>query len=73
MTPLQMLQGIKNPQQFVMNMLGKNINNPMFGNLLQMANNGDTKGVETFARNVCKEKGIDFDKEFSSFMTNFKG
>lgn len=46
--------------------------NPIIGNLVKMAKNGDTKSVETFARNLCKEKGIDFDKEFAQFMGNFK-
>ena len=38
--------------------------NPMLRNLMQM----DSTSVENFARNYCKEKGIDFDKEFSMFM-----
>ena len=37
-----------------------------------MANTGNTKGIETFAKNIMKEKGMDFDKEFSNFMANFK-
>ena len=44
----------------------------MLNNLIQMAQKGDTKGVENFARNLCKEKGQDFDKEFATFMSNFK-
>lgn len=68
---LQMLmQGGKNPQQMIMNMIGKN--NPMFTNLMEMANKGDNKGVENFARNLFKEKGKDFDKEFSNFMNTVK-
>lgn len=47
-------------------------NNPVMGNLIDMANKGDTKGLENFARNLFKEKGRDFDKEFSEFMHNFK-
>lgn len=47
-------------------------NNPVMGNLIDMANRGDTKGLENFARNLFKEKGRDFDKEFSEFMHNFK-
>lgn len=67
---IKMMLGKQNPQQMVMNMLGNN--NPMFNNLMKMAQNGDNKGVEQFARNLCKEKGIDFDKDFSNFMNNFK-
>ena len=60
----------KTPQQIIQNML--NNNNPMAGNLIQMAQKGDRQGVETFARNLLKERGRDFDKEFNDFMSNFK-
>lgn len=73
--PMQMLQmlmqGGKNPQQMIMNMIGKN--NPMINSLMDMANKGDNKGIEKFARNICKEKGMDFDKDFSNFMNNVRG
>lgn len=60
-----------NPQAIVMNMI-KNNTNPILNNLIDMANKGDTKGVEEIARNICKEKNIDFDKDFTDFMNNFK-
>lgn len=46
--------------------------NPMFINLIKMAEEGDSKGVENFARNLFKEQGRDFDKEYSEFKKNFK-
>ena len=49
-----------------------NINNPILNNVINMAQNGDTKGVETFARNICKQKGLDFDKEFNKFKSTLK-
>lgn len=67
---LKMMMGKSTPQQMVMNMMGNN--NPMINNLMNMAKNGDNKGIENFARNICKEKGMDFDKEFQDFMKNFK-
>lgn len=60
-----------NPQSIVMNMI-KNNTNPVLNNLIDLASKGDTKGVEDFARNIMKEKGIDYDKQFSEFMNNFK-
>lgn len=60
-----------NPQQMVMQMIEKNAN-PMVSNLIKMAKEGNTKGVEDFARNICKERGKNFDDEFSKFMNNFK-
>lgn len=73
--PMQIMQalmqrGIKNPQQIIMNLAGEN--NPMINNLVEMANKGDSKGIENFARNMFKEKGRDFDKEFSEFRSKFK-
>lgn len=72
--PIQMIKGMMgklSPQQMVMNMLGGN-DNPMINNLKEMAQNGNQEGIETFARNMFKEQGRDFDKEFASFMSNFK-
>lgn len=56
-----------NVKQMVMNAL-KNNSNPIFSNLITMAEKGDTQGVENFARNYCKEMGRDFDKEFGIFQ-----
>lgn len=72
MNPMQFLKGIKNPQQFVMNMLGQN-QNPMATQLMQMVKNGNTNQIEQFARNICKERGMDFDKSFAEFMKQING
>lgn len=56
-----------NPMQIIQHLMSKNTN-PMFTNVIKMAQEGNREGVEQFARNICKEKGIDFDKEFTSFM-----
>lgn len=72
--PLQfmsMLKSIKNPKEAVISMAKSN-NNPMIKNLVEMAEKGNTEGVENFARNFLKEQGRDFDKEFSEFTKNFK-
>jgi hypothetical protein len=57
------------PQSIVKNMTK---NNPIFTNLIEMAENGNEKEVENFARNLMKEKGKDFDKEFAEFKNNFR-
>ena len=77
MTLMQMLQMLmkkgNNPQQMVEQMMqSMGGNNPMLSNLIQMAKDGNNQNIEQFARNICKLKGIDFDKEFSSCMSNFK-
>lgn len=69
MNPMQFIQMIKsgsNPQQLMMSFLQQQ-NNPMANNLLQMAQNGNISGIEQIARNMCSQKGLDFDKEFNSF------
>ena len=61
-------QGNVNPQQLVMLLLeNQSANNPMIGNLLQLAKNNDGKGIEQVARNMMKERGLDFDEEFNKF------
>ena len=63
---INMLKGMKSPKEAVISMVKSN-NNPMIKNLVEMAENGNSKGVENFARNFLKEQGRDFDKEFSEF------
>jgi hypothetical protein len=64
---------MNNPIQMLKNMIiNKNINNPVLKEVITKAQNGDSKGVEDFARNFLKEQGRDFDKEFGEFMKNFK-
>lgn len=75
MNPINMLKGmmgIGNPKNMVMNMLKGNTN-PIFANLIEMANKNDVKGLENFARNYMKEQGKDFDKEFNDFKSMFNG
>lgn len=69
-----------NPMQFIMNIMRSGGNpeavmsqwlqqqdNPMSTNLLQLARSGDSAGLETVARNLCNQRGVDFDKEFKAF------
>ena len=67
----QMIQFIKarnNPEQFVMMMLQNGAkNNPVFANILQLVQNKNYKGVENVIKNLAKQRGIDFDKEFNNF------
>lgn len=61
-----------NPQQMAMNMLQQNAQgNPMFANILSLAQNGNTQEIENIVRNMARERGIDFDKEFNSFRQMF--
>ena len=71
MNAIKSMIGFNSPKEMVLKMLGQN-SNPMINNLIQMAEKGDNKGIENFARNIFKDRGMDFDKEFSNFMNNMK-
>ena len=73
MNPMQMLQGMRNPQQFLQQMMGNSIvmKNPMARNAMQMAQRGDSKGIEQMARNLCKEKGLNADDVFNQIKSRF--
>ena len=65
---MQIMKSGGNPQQIVINMLQQQAGNtPMGQNLLKMAQNNDGKGIEQVARNLCAQRGLDFDKEFAAF------
>lgn len=73
MNPINMLKQYFLQGLSPKNILGKlNINNPILNNIVSMAQNGNTKGVEDFARNICKQKGLDFESEFNKFRSNFR-
>lgn len=64
MNPAQFMQIIRNPQGFIQNVMQNNkiMQNPMASNALQMMQNGDNKGLEKMARNLCKEYGVSADE-----------
>ena len=68
MNPLMMIGKMMknggNPQQIFQQMIGNNpaMNNPIMKNAFDMAQKGDSKGVEELARNLCREKGINPDE-----------
>ena len=70
---VSLIKNNPNPQAIVMNELQRRAqNNPVLGNIATLVQNGDTQGVETIVRNIAKERGIDFDKEFNSFKQMFR-
>lgn len=65
---MQMMRNGGNPEQMMISMLQQKVGNtPMGQNLLKMAQNNDGKGIEQVARNLCAQRGLDFDKEFAAF------
>lgn len=65
---IQMMRSGGNPQQMIIQMLQQSAgNSPIGQNLITMAKNNNGKGIEQIARNLCAQRGLDFDKEFAAF------
>lgn len=62
-----------NPMNMIVNRLKQRMgtNNPMMNNIIGMAQNNDVNGLEQFARNLAKEKGINIDDYYSQAMQMF--
>ena len=76
MNPMNMIKNMfgmgNNPKQILEQLIMGN-SNPMMDNLIKMAQEGNGQSLETFARNICKQKGLNFDTEFAKFMSQIKG
>lgn len=65
---IQMAKSGQNPEQMMLQYLQQQAQqNPMGQNLLSLAQAGNTADIEKIARNICAQRGIDFDKEFTAF------
>jgi hypothetical protein len=74
MNLIMQIKAGKNPQQLMMDILQTGAaDNPVVNNLLSLAKENRTADIENFARNLAKEQGIDFDKEFSLFKKKYFG
>ena len=67
MNPINIIQMMTsgNPQQAIQNIIESNPNiknNPLAQNAMKMYQNGDTKGLQNMAENMCKERGITVDQ-----------
>ena len=68
---MMMVKQGQNPEQMMMQYLQQQASqSPMGQNLLSLAQAGNTADIEKIARNICAQKGIDFDKEFTAFKKN---
>ena len=69
--PMQLIQLIKsgqNPQQLVMNLLQQQTaTNPILNNAANLMQQGNVSALETLARNLAQQRGLDFDTEFANF------
>lgn len=73
MNPFQMIGAMKNPQAFMQQMMNNSqiIKNPMAKNAMEMYQKGDTKGLQTMAENLAKERGTTVDDIKGQIMAQF--
>lgn len=69
--PMQIINAIRqgqNPQQMVMQIVQERMGNtPLGSNLMNLAQDNKTQEIEDIARNIVRQRGGDFDKEFDAF------
>lgn len=76
MNPINIIQMMKsgNPQQAIQSIIENNPNfknNPLAQNAMKMYQNGDTRGLQNMAENMCKERGITVDQAKQQVMGMF--
>ena len=65
---IMMAKNKQNPEQMMLSYLQQQAKqSPMGQNLLSLAQAGNTADIEKIARNICAQRGVDFDKEFAAF------
>ena len=59
MNPLQFMKAMRNKQEFMQKMMENSqvMQNPIAKNAMEMYQKGDTKGLQSMAENLCKERG----------------
>ena len=64
----------QDPSSIVANMVNEAAEqgNPIMQNLSNLIKEGKTDEIESVVRNVAKERGLDYDKEFKAFKDTFK-
>lgn len=70
MQAMQMMGNMQNPQQMMQGMLQ---NNPLFQRAQQMAQGKSEQELEQVARNLCQQRGVDFEamkQQFQNMMGN---
>ena len=73
MNPLQFMKAMRNPQEFMQKMMENSqvMQNPIAKNAMEMYQKGDTKGLQSMAENLAKERGTTVDDMKSQIMAQF--
>lgn len=68
MAIINMIRSGKNPEQLMISYLESQLKGtPLGENLVTLAKNNNTAEIEKIARNICEQRGLDYDKEFNDF------
>lgn len=64
----------QDPSVLVSNMVNEAASqgNPIMQNLANLIKEGKTEEIEKVVRNIAKERGMDYDKEFKAFKDTFR-
>ena len=72
----KLISSFKNqdPSALVSNMVNEAASqgDPIMQNLANLIKEGKTEEIEKVVRNIAKERGMDYDKEFKAFKNTFK-
>ena len=72
----KLISSFKNqdPSALVSNMINEAASqgNPIMQNLANLIKEGKTEEIEKVVRNIAKERGVDYDKEFKAFRHTLK-
>ena len=73
MNPMQFMNMMQNPKEFLNQMMNNSniMQNPMARNAIEMYKNGDSKGLQTMAENLAKERGTTVNDMKSQIMAKF--
>lgn len=68
---VQIIRSGKNPEELINNFIQAQLGGtPMGQNLLGLVQSHDAASIEKIARNICQQKGLNFEKEFTAFKQN---
>lgn len=69
--PMELITLIKqgqNPEQLMLSMMEQRIGTtPMGQNLISLAKNNRINDIESIARNIAQERGVNYDEAFNAF------
>lgn len=69
---VQLMRG-RDPQEVAMQIIkNNNIQDPTIQSLVKYAENGNEQELVNLASNLFQQKGINFEKEFTDFMSMLK-